>query len=385
MDIPNGHFGLNFKAQNKMKKNIFIASFLLLGTIISQAQWEQDVPLTNNPGVSQMDGYPNSHCIASSGDTVHLVWTDNRDGASNEIYYKQSTDGGLNWGSEIRISNNIYSSRMPSISVSGSVVIIVWSDKRDGIYDNNYEIYCKHSNDGGISWSSEKRLTNDPALSESPTVSAYGKLIFVIWDDNREQGKIKTYYKRSTDGGISWENDTKLTDEPGGGPSVSISGSYVHVVWNALGKTYYKQSIDEGLTWKAGIILTPLNVITNWPSLTVSGSSVNISWLDSRNSLKYDIYYKHSSDNGVNWDADNRLTTNYSSFSLFSTIATFGSDVYIVWDDNRDGNYEIYYKWSKDGGIHWEADTRLTNYVRFNASIYFSVQKGCTCCLGRQS
>ncbi|MDO9258153.1 MAG: T9SS type A sorting domain-containing protein [Bacteroidales bacterium] len=353
-----------------MRKHLLFISFLLLGALFSQAQWQSDVPLTNDPGSSQMDGLPNAHCIASSGDTVHVVWKDNRDGTSNEIYYKRSVDGGLSWSPDTRISNNVFTSTAPSLSVSGSVVIIVWSDKRDGIYDNNYEIYYSRSTDGGTSWGTDTRLTNDPAQSDSPSVSVSGQLVFVVWDDYREV-TTKSYYKRSTDGGISWGPDTKLI-EPGGSPSVSVSGSVVNVVWNALGKTSYKRSKDGGLTWEASILLSIDNVITNSPSLSVSGSSVRVAWLDSRNSFKYEIYYKHSADSGITWETDTRLTTNYTSSSLFSSIAASGSDVHVVWDDNREGNYEIYYKGSKDGGLSWGADTRLTNNAALSMHPYIS-------------
>lgn len=353
-----------------MKQHILFASFFLLAAFTSQAQWQPDVPLTNDPGSSQMDGLPNAHCIVSNGDTVHVVWKDNRDGASNEIYYKRSVDGGISWSPDTRISNNVFASTAPSISVSGSVVIIVWSDKRDGISNNNYEIYYSRSTDGGTNWGTDTRLTNDPAQSDSPSVSVSGNLVVVVWDDYREV-TTKSYFKRSTDGGISWGPDTKLI-EPGGSPSVSVSGSLVHVVWNALGKTSYQRSTDGGLTWEAGKLLSIENVITNSPSLSVSGSMVHVAWLDSRNSLKYEIYYKHSADSGVTWETDTRLTTNYTSASLFSSIAASGSDVHMVWDDNRDGNYEIYYKGSKDGGLSWGADTRLTNNAAISMHPYIS-------------
>ncbi|MEO8167779.1 MAG: sialidase family protein [bacterium] len=353
-----------------MKTTLLTILVCFLSAQISQAQWQPDVRLTNDPGNSSMDGLPNAHCIVSSGDTVHVVWKDDRDGASNEIYYKRSIDGGLSWGADIRISNNPYTSATPSISVSGSVVIIVWSDRRDGISDNNYEIYYSRSTDGGTSWGTDTRLTNDPAKSDSPSISVSGPLVIVVWDDYREV-YTKTYYKRSTDGGISWGPDTKLMD-PGGSPSVSVSGSLVHIVWNALGKTSYKRSTDGGLNWGANILLTIDTVITNSPSLSVSGSSVHVLWMDSRTNLHYEIYYKHSTDGGITWEADTRLTTNYTSATLFSAIAVSGSNVHVVWDDNRDGNYEIYYKGSKNGGLSWGADTRLTNNVSLSIHPYLS-------------
>jgi len=35
--------------------------------------------------------------------------------------------------------------------------------------------------------------------------------------------------------------------------------------------------------------------------------------------------------------------------------------VHVVWREHRDGNSEIYYKCSTDGGASFGADTRLTN------------------------
>ena len=78
-----------------MKKHYLICSMLLLGTLISQAQWQPDVRLTNDAGLSATTAYSNARCIASSGDTVHVVWSDNRLGGNYEIFYKRSTDGGL--------------------------------------------------------------------------------------------------------------------------------------------------------------------------------------------------------------------------------------------------------------------------------------------------
>jgi hypothetical protein len=81
--------------------------------------------------------------VAVSGSVVHVVWEDNRDG-SWEIYYKRSTDTGVNWGADTRLTNATAYSEYPSVAVSGSVVHVVWHDERDG----NYEIYHKRNPTG---------------------------------------------------------------------------------------------------------------------------------------------------------------------------------------------------------------------------------------------
>jgi hypothetical protein len=61
-----------------------------------------------------------------------------------EIYYKQSTDGGINWIPGTRLTNNTAYSWYPQITVSGTVAHVVWYDNRDG----NAEIYYKQDPTG---------------------------------------------------------------------------------------------------------------------------------------------------------------------------------------------------------------------------------------------
>ncbi len=337
----------------------------ILSAQTSQAQWQPDVRLTNNTALSLTNGYTNGRCIVSSGDTVHVVWYDTRNGASPEIYYKRSIDGGINWGADTRVSNSIYFSSNPSVEVLGSVVHIIWQDNRDG----NSEIYYNRSTNGGTTWGTDTRLTNDSAASETPCISLSGSVVNVIWTDNRNGLQAEVYYKRSTDGGLSWGADTRMTNDPAGswGASLSASGLLVHVVWldgrNEYQNVFYKRSTDGGINWGADTPLTNNDStrLANNPSVAGSGANVHVIWMDSpRDTFAPQLSYKHSTDGGITWGAGTSLTTNYTSASLFSTISVSGSGVHVVWDDNRNGNYEIYYKRSTNGGINWGADTRLT-------------------------
>ena len=76
---------------------------------------------------------------------MHVVWSGSRDGGNAEIYYKRSTDGGSSWEAGKRLTDNSAVSKA-SVSVSGSVVHVVWSDERDG----NYEIYYKRDLTGNV-------------------------------------------------------------------------------------------------------------------------------------------------------------------------------------------------------------------------------------------
>lgn len=350
-----------------MRKHLLFISFLLLGALISQAQWQPDLRLTNDPSVSQA---LTNRGVAASGDVVHVVWRDFREVNHSEIYYKQSTDGGVSWGADIRltfktqiiINGGIYQeSFFPTVAVSGSVVHVVWHDERDG----NYEIYYKRSVDGGKNWGADTRLSNASASSDAASIAVSGSNVYVVWEDERDRN-YQIYYKLSTDGGASWGEETPLTKTyaQSENPCVSASGSDVHVVWqdNRDGnyEMYYKRSTDGGLGWASDTRLTTGSSYSYLPSVSVSGSTVNVVWEDIRDGRYENIYHKRSTDAGLSWDKDTLLTSPTAD-AHHASVSVSGALAYVVWFDNRDGNYEIYYKRSTDGGANWGADTRLTN------------------------
>ena len=338
---------------------ILNSSFIILNSF---AQWEPDVRLTNASGYSYTSRN-NAWCVAANGNVVHAVWYDNR-GDNEEIYYKRSTDGGINWGADTRLTNQSGWSELPSIAVSGSFVHVVWADTRDG----NEEIYYKRSTDEGISWDSDTRLTNNSAQSTDPSIAVSGSLVHVVWSDIRD-GNYEIYYKLSTDGGINFGADTRMTNNIYlcNYPSVAVSGSNVHVVWreyhNTIYHIYYKHSTDGGINWGTDTCLTNTYEYFITPSIAVNSSIVNVVWYDKRYGNR-EIYYKRSTDGGMNWGADTNLTNNTAD-SWDPSIAVSGSNVHIVWIDNRNSNYELYYKHSASGGVVWSPDIRLTNAAQY--------------------
>jgi carboxyl-terminal processing protease len=339
-------------------KELLLFVLSILAAISSLAQWKPDVQLTNDLADSWTSLY-NARCVAAYGESVHVVWYDNRDG-NKEIYYKRSSDAGSTWGQDTRLTNDYANSEYPSVAVSGSLVIVVWQDDRNG----NLEIYCKRSTDGGMNWEPDIRMTNAVNNSVRPAVVLSGSVVHVVWHDWRDD-YFAIYYKRSDNGGVSWGSDTCLTSNSPWAVSCAIAvfGSAVHIAWRDYrddnDEIYYKRSTDGGLTWGEDIRLTNNAEEQKFPSISVSGSVVHVVWQDLRDG-NYEIYYRRSLDGGTTWESDNWLT-NDPSASQSPSIASYGSDVHVVWYDDRDGNLEIYYKQSSDGGINWGEDTRLTN------------------------
>lgn len=335
-----------------------IVLFVLTGSITFYGQWQPDQRFTNHPD-SSLTSPNNARCIAASGNIIHTAWYDNRDG-NYEIYYKRSTDDGLTWGADTRLTSDVNISIRPSVALSGLNVHLVWYDTRNG----NEEIYYKRSADGGVSWGPDTRLTTNANNSILPSVSSLGMLVNVVWIDNRD-GNYEVYYKRSTDAGISWGTDTRLTNNA----SVSLmascvmSGSAIHVTWDDTrdgpNEIYYKRSTDDGLTWGPDTRLSNIPGVSWFPSIAVFDSHVQVSWVENSDGNP-EIYSKRSTDAGITWEANIRQTNN-TAVSIRPTISISGTYVHLVWEDNVAGNEEVYYKYSTNGGVSFSPDIRLTN------------------------
>lgn len=341
-----------------MKYLIFVVVLVSILCAKTSTQWQPDIRLTNDTAFSGLSNN-NASCMVASGNTIHVAWYDNRD-ANLEIYYKRSTDKGVTWGTDTRLTFNSAVSEWPALSVFGSIVHVVWYDNRDG----NYELYYKRSMDDGASWSADSRLTNFSGHSFNPSVFVLGEIVHVTWYDNRD-GNYEIYYKRSSDGGINWSTDLRLTNNTATSwdPAVSASDSAIHIIWwdNRDGnyEIYYKRSTDSGATWGSDTRLTNESSSSEFCNISNSGPVVHVTWNDIRDG-NYEIYYKRSTDAGVTWGTDTRLTNN-AAISRRSFAFPSGEYLHVVWGDNRDGNFEVYYKRSNDKGVTWGPDTRLTN------------------------
>ena len=284
---------------------------------------------------------------SDSGSGIHVAWYDDTWG-DNEILYKRSTNSGVTWMGLARLTWNSGESYSPAITAdSSNNIYIIWYDDTMG----NYEIFFKSSTNSGAAWSTPTRLTWNLGSSRTPSIAADpGNNTHVVWSDN-SMGSYEIFYKRSTDGGVTWSVLTRLTWNAYGSYNPVIaadSGNGLHVAWEEAipGKwdIFYKRSTNSGATWSAPTRMTWTSGDSWYPSITAdTGSGVHIIWSDDNPGDK-EIFYKNSTNSGVSWSALNRLTWN-SGQSWFPSIAADMSDtIHATWGDDSPGDYEIFYK-----------------------------------------
>lgn len=311
--------------------------------------------------------------VAADGPRVHVVWGDNREG-SGEIYWATSPDGGTTWQRATRLSELGSFSWVPTVAVEGRIVLAAWVDYRDG----NEEEYVRRSDDDGATWSAAQRLTIDAADSWAPSLTILGGVAHVVWFDRRHAIDDTAVERRldqalalvgapaeppaTRDPAVYYLNDFNARVERkarevqrrapewvrGGGDASRLEDTLRRFEaamreWSAGWEIYYKRSGDAGITWGPDVRLTAAAGESARPSVAARGSELRVVWFDHRDA-DHEVYAKRSSDGGMTWGADERVTSSAGA-SMHPSVA-LGPDgtAHVLWHDERSGNAEVYYR-----------------------------------------
>jgi hypothetical protein len=313
--------------------------------------------------------------VSTQGNNVYMVWQENpqsqaasSDNARNyDIFMKKSIDGGLTFGKEINLSNNLGFSEHPQIAASGNNVYIVWIDNSPiGASDaENKKILLRKSVDNGDTFGEASILSNNHSVdSINQEIAATGNNVYVVWQDTP----------------LVEAEDADVTS---GGDNVSpYNNAYnnSNINHEKYGSIMFTSSENSGESFIKPKGLSS-DAYKSYPKVGAHGDSVYVVWnvgiinkTSDGNSQSgrgpNGVFFTKSSDNGINFSDALKLNANQESVGE-SQVATNGKDVYVVWGGNPDEKIpgQLYYTRSADNGSTFSSPQSLTDKNTLNVEV----------------
>ena len=115
----------------------------------------------------------------------------------------------------------------------------------------------------------------------------------------------------------------------------------MYIVWSDGNEIFFAVSTDGGQTFSAPKNISNNTGISRVPQLAVSGNNVYVIWEDNTPG-NFDIFLAVSTDGGQTFSAPKNISNNAGD-SFDANITALGNNVYISWKDNTSGTNQSFF------------------------------------------
>ncbi len=360
----------------------------------------------------------------TSGAIYAIVLSYNPSGEDG-LFVSQTTNGGLTWGPFLpavnAVPNSFEDKELIACDRTGSLydgnLYIAWA--RFTNFQTVSRITSVRSTNGGSAWSTAVPVSDGTGVQwPVPAVGPEGQ-VYIGWVRYSPPGIMLDV---STNGGLTWGTDRLVQNTAFGSayinpmllifsfPAMDVditSGPHrgnVYIVytddWYGDADLFFTRSLNGGQTWSAPTRVnddTPANGCDQFHPWLVcdENGTLHLIFYDRRNdplqNLFMDLYYTYSTDAGITWAPNQRLTTVSSNPGLDSLInsgligeynglAVRNNVIHPVWTDTRNGHQDTYTAaWSPGLQLHPNAGTHIGGLLEaapcpFNSEIQLTLR-----------
>ena len=330
--------------------------------------WDDPVLLEGQRDTTFRD-YPN---LARDDSNVYAAWRY----SSREIHFTSSSDDGVTW-EPVSIPDFDCGTIIDfDMAANGGSVYLAWVDNIDNGSGTDYDVWVAWSGDDGETWSIPRLVSdNSDQTSDDARVAVSGNNVHVTWREYRVEGDDRYYsteYRRSTNGGTSFDSQQKLSDgintiiEP---TITADTSSRVIVAWEDTDSDTLDNDIKARASSNNGGTFGTEQTLSDssdndviWAEVATDGSgNVYTSW---RRYLgitdqPYKIVMAKSTNGGGSWGTPTEIDTNADSdFRASPFVSADGSSVVVAWSDRDDttgasSDQDILLRVSTNGGDSW--------------------------------
>ena len=344
---------------NTLKKIKFRLIYFFLITVPLTAQ--PTIELGQNYHIIPEDNidqkFPNG--AFDSNGVLHLVWV-NDSNSHKDVYYAKSADEGFSFSIPVRINSHAntvvaYTQSGPKIAIRGEEIIIVFMDDRTGYTS----VYINVSTDAGISWDDDIRVSDQPYLEAYSEIGVGidGKLHLIYYSYNQNYSFNSVRYSTSPSGSIEFSSSVPvgITNEEMEPcdccqPDIVISDNgdlfigYRNNISNLrmhyiVKKEYGSDSFQEPI---------PVSYFSDYvsycpssgPSLSIENNNIASGFHVSQHN---NSYVNHASLDSLMFSEEVNVNPGSGASQNFPFVILKEFVIHTAWIDYRNGNPDIYY------------------------------------------
>ena len=142
---------------------------------------------------------------------------------------------------------------------------------------------------GEMRWSAEQNVSDTPGRNSTwQEVTAVGRVVHVIWwDDTDGANPGSIYYKRSLDGGDTWQDLQVFTSAGYSRPAIAAWGNRVLALWKEASGSErvlrYALSVNAGADWGTSADLSGSAMVTT-QAVAVGSGRIAVGWVETSGS-----------------------------------------------------------------------------------------------------
>jgi len=339
------------------------------------------------------------------------------------LYVSASTDGGVSWGpfypAVNAAPNSFEDKELIACDRTGSPydgnLYVAWAK-----FTSTTRIHCVRSTSQGTSWEAPTQVSDLTGVQwPVPAVGPSGE-VYIAWVKTGSPYGIR--FDKSLNGGVTWGTDVAVQSTSFGSayitPSLLIfcypamdvditngpNRGYIYIAYSddIYGDTdlLFTRSANGGDTWSRPIRINDDAVANGCdqfhPWLVCDEQGVlHVIFYDRRNdpvqNLYMDLYYSYSSDGGLSWSPNERITTVSSNPGLdsldsgligeYNGLAVRDNVIHPIWTDTRNLNQDSYTAVWQNAGLqlHPQAGTPISGGLSasprpFNSTLQVSFE-----------
>lgn len=360
---PSGQLFVAFADDRDTDSHIYLQKFSYnAGTGAYDRVWASDVRAVNQP-VSL------SPALKFTPDgSLFLAWEDSRTGDSNIYLQEINVANGNPSGSEFQVSHDVSGSAQKNASLDSDQdgnLYIAWEDYRDvswDIYSQKFTAATSTlwADDYKVSTSDLNEQMGVRVIVDRDTDAGGANLnnSYIFWQSNH-LGSFDIFLSKFDNNHNAVFSEKQLNENGGSlgqyEPAAAYDGStYFYTAWSDERNSQpdiFMQKIDKNgnRVWAGDYKVNDDSFSTarrGKPSVAYGGdSAIYVTWEDTRNGDAYsDIYSsKIDSNAGRMWTYDLVVSEYLTSLQTnASTLFDAGGKAVTIWQENRNGNMDIF-------------------------------------------